>query len=276
MLKRLMRLVLVFWVVLPAVGDIVFVSDSGGKERICVMNDHGGNVRSLIDAPSSDATIFHLPVYASDASQIAFMIQQVGGNRNGLKEWDIILMNADGSGQRNLTDNIPDAMDPSFSPNGESIVFATSLFGNPDVVGNLFIMGIETCQLRLLTFGIAPDFSPDAEDILYLQKERHQGIVRDTVKIFNTQTQAIKVLDIPKNCGINKVCWADDGAAVLFSGRCPGDTFNRIYKYRCSDGHISNLTPHPGNQWSMDWTPHQNLAVSAKKKLTTCWSEIKR
>ena len=325
MLKGLMLLVLFLWSVLPATGDIVFVSDWGDKERICVMNDHGGNVRSLTDAQSSDATIFHLPVYASDGSQIAFMMSQGEVNQQGLREWDIILMNADGSVQRNLTGNIPDAMDPSFSPDGESIVFATSLLGKPDEVGNLFIMGIKTRQLRLLTFGIAPDFSPDgkqivyvgeggirvidvagrdsrllveveekgelensrinlyypsfspdAEDILYFQKERHQGIARDTVKIFNTQTQNIEVLDIPKNCGINKVCWADDGAAVLFSGSCPGDIFTRIYKYRRSDGYISNLTPHPGNQWSMDSTPHENLEVSAKKKLTTCWGEIKR
>ena len=325
MLKGLMHLFLVLSFVLPTVGDIVFVSDWGGKERICVMNDHGGNVRSLTDAPSSDATIFHLPVYASDASQIAFMMSQGEVNRHGLREWDIILMNADGSGQRNLTGSIPDAMDPSFSPDAKSIVFATSLLGKPDEVGNLFIMGIETRQLRLLTFGIEPDFSPDgkqivyvgeggirvidvagrdsrllvaveekgelensrinlyypsfspdAEDILYLQKERRQGIVRNTVKIFNTQTQTIEVLDIPKNCGINKVCWADDGAAVLFSGRCLGDDFTRIYKYHRSDGYISNLTPHPGNQWSMDSTPHQNLAVSAKKKLTTRWGEIKQ
>ena len=247
------------------------------------------------DAPSSDATLFHLPVYASDGSQIAFMMSQGEVNRHGLREWDIILMNADGSGQCNLTSNIPDAMDPSFSPDAESIVFETSLLGSPDEVGNLFIMGIKTRQPRLLTFSIAPDFSPDgkqiayvgeggirvidvagrdsrllveveekgvlknsrinlyypsfspdAEDILYLQKERHQGIVRDTVKIFNTQTQNIEVLDIPKNCGINKVCWADDGAAVLFSGSCPGDTFTRIYKSRRSDGYISYLTPHPG------------------------------
>ena len=281
MLKGLMRLFLVLWFVLPAVGDIVFVSDWDGKERICVMNDHGGNVRSLTNAPSSDATIFHLPVYASNGSQIAFMMWEGEVNRHGRKEWDIILMNADGSGQRNLTGNIPDAMDPSFSPGGESIVFATSLLGNPDVVGNLFIMGIETRQLRLLTFGIEPDFSPDgkqivyvgeggirvidvagrdsrllvevpekgklensrinlyypsfspdAENILYLQKERQQGIVRNAVKVFNTQTQAIEVLDIPRNCWINKICWADDGAAVLFSGSCPGDTFTRIYKYR--------------------------------------------
>ena len=127
MLKRLMLLVLALWLVLPDTGDIVFVFDRGTKERICVMNDHGGNVRSLTDAPSSDAILFHLPVYASDASQITFMMSQGEVNRHGLREWDIILMNADGSGQRNLTGNIPDAMDPSFSP---------------DVVGNLFIMGL--------------------------------------------------------------------------------------------------------------------------------------
>ena len=98
MLKRLMLLVLVSWFVLPAVEDIVFVSDWGTKERICVMNDHGGNVRILTDAPRSDATIFHLPVYASDTSQIAFMMSQGKVNRQGLKEWDIILMNADDSG----------------------------------------------------------------------------------------------------------------------------------------------------------------------------------
>ena len=166
MLKRLMLPVLFLWSVLPAVGDIVFVSEWGGKERICVMNDHGSNVRSLTDAPSSDATIFHLPVYASDGSQIAFMMSQGEVNQQGLREWDIILMNADGSVQRNLTGNIPDAMDPSFSPDRESIVFATSLLGKPDEVGNLFIMGIETRQLRLLTFGIAPDFSADGEKIV--------------------------------------------------------------------------------------------------------------
>ena len=88
-----------------------------------------------------------------------------------------------------------------------------------------------------------------------------------------------RVLAIPATWRVADVCWAADGTAVLFSGIENGLVNHEngnyeIYRYELSSRQITNLTNHPSDNWSPDWTPHA-WAVSSAGKLTTQWARIK-
>lgn len=81
---------------------------------------------------------------------------------------DIVVMNADGSGVRNLTPNTPDWGDgePDWSPDGTRIAFRSGRSGG----GDLWTMAPDGTQLAQLTRGSIdanPRFSPDGERIVF-------------------------------------------------------------------------------------------------------------
>ena len=82
----------------PDGSKIAFVafSDDHRSVGISVMNSDGTGMTQLTLA--SDLTLHTLPVWSPDGSQIAFEAYQDA-------QWEVYVMNADGSGLRNLTNN---------------------------------------------------------------------------------------------------------------------------------------------------------------------------
>ena len=138
--------------------SIAFSSDRDGNREIYAMNADGSNVRRLTNTGGvvSDVQLDGLdadPAWSPDGRRIAF-----NSNRDG--DYEIYVMNADGSGQRNLTDNASlDAL-PAWSPDGREIVFESERAekGNRDV----YVMSASNGTVigRLTTVGGA-DEMPD-------------------------------------------------------------------------------------------------------------------
>jgi Tol biopolymer transport system component len=113
--------------------SIAFASDRDGNREIYVMNADGSNERRLTRTGGrvDDITLHGLdadPAWSPDGKKLAFE-----SNRDG--DLEIYVMNADGTNQRNLTDNASlDAL-PAWSADGRELAFESERAekGNRDI-----------------------------------------------------------------------------------------------------------------------------------------------
>ena len=140
---------------------IAFVGHREETDGIYVMNTDGSEHRRLAPAGGRKASL----AWSPDGRKIAFLSDSACG---GDFCFDLFVVNADGSGERRLTQVGP-ASDLAWSPDGRKIAFARGYSdGNSDV----YIMNADGSGLRRLTRNPAndhsPDWSPDGRKIVFI------------------------------------------------------------------------------------------------------------
>ena len=87
--------------------------------------------------------------------------------------WELFIMNADGSERRNLT-NTPDANElyPQVSPDGKRICFVADRGQGRDTVRSTWVMNVDGTGRKLIAEkGRQPAWAPDSKTIAYLPQE---------------------------------------------------------------------------------------------------------
>jgi Tol biopolymer transport system component len=140
---------------------------SGGE--IYLMNDDGSDARPLFDDLAKATSS---PDWSPDGSRLVF---EVAGYEGG----EIWLAGADGTDPKKLfAPECPPAcgtaMDPSWSPDGEAVAFATYLFGDDGgVLSSIEVADVASGQTRVVhqaparTILTRPSWSPDGASIAY-------------------------------------------------------------------------------------------------------------
>jgi Tol biopolymer transport system component len=136
-------------------GRIAFSLDAGsGNTELYSVNADGSALRRLTWSPQVE----QVPSWSPDGTRIAYE-SSLGG------KFHVWVMNADGSGQTELTSGTQD-LDPAWSPDGTQIAYA-----RPSSNGwNLFVMNADGSGLRRVSdvFGNDPAWSPDGRRLAYV------------------------------------------------------------------------------------------------------------
>jgi TolB protein len=146
---------------------IAFNSDRDLLPQIYVMRPDGSHVRRLTEIEGE------YPAWSPDGTRIVFMSMQPGATGND-PNYDVFVMNADGSGLKQLTDWSGEDGWAAWSPDGSQIAFTTTQdnHGQTGDVGpffDIYLMSPDGNGKRRLTtiFGMFPVWSPDGSVVMF-------------------------------------------------------------------------------------------------------------
>ena len=227
---------------------------SGSQGRIAFIgsNNHLRTMRpdgtDLVELVSANAIEDYEPAWSPDYKKIVFTSNR-GGSRN------IFIANADMTGLMQLTSGLW-AINPSFSPDGSKIVFATAtLSGN----GDIWTKDLATGATRQLTTDPAadagPKWSPDGTRIAFTSYRSGES----EVYIMNADgTNQTRLTYCGVGCG--QPDWSPNGKSLAFDGQVFGAT---VFTVSLSDpGRYIPVTSADLvlNAWSRgaSWSPDGN------------------
>ncbi len=244
-------------------GRIAFVSARDGDYDIYVRQADGALSGPLWDTdPNSGyaGTAEYDPEWSPDGTQLVF-----SSNRDG--DFEIYVMNPDGSGVRKITNNGVLDRDPSWSPDGNSIVFATSdnpSYGNEDLSvihrDPLSPTGWGTPQ-TLMSRPLSdrtPEWSPDGSKIVFAG----DGDINEwrlNIYVMNSDGSGVTQLT---SSSLDEIIptWSPDGSQIAFTSTRSGRSTKRSAAYGIwimnADGSNQHrVTPDNSFAHYPDWSP---------------------
>lgn len=186
---------------------IVYVKGLFGNAQIWVMDADGSNATAI----KTDGDNFG-SVWSPDGKKIAFEDQDA---------WDISVMDADGSNEKNLTQSSSySESDPAWSPDGNKIVYVkeTNTFdGSKD--DNLAIINSDGSDSKLLTQNdnytdSNPSWSPDGSKIVFRRYD--QGTGYNFICVINNDGSGLTKL-IKKSGIVDEPQFSPDGSKIAFT-----------------------------------------------------------
>jgi Tol biopolymer transport system component len=197
-----LRLAWVYCIFADDLGHLWFCTSAGVAELI----------RPDAEPPAALTTTptpTYLPTAALPEGRIAFTSDRDGGK-------DIYVMNADGSGQTNLTSHPDDDWGPDWSPDGMSIAFVSERDGNPEI----YVMDADGTNQRRLTDAPSgdwwPAWSPDGRLIAF-ESDRDGNL---EIYVMNADGSGqTNLTNHPERDLL--VSWLPDSAHIVFESRRP-------------------------------------------------------
>jgi hypothetical protein len=201
--------------------QIVFVKRSAHGDEIFAGKTTGVTTQ-LTNNNAEDSE----PSFSPDGTRIAFTT-----NRNG--NWEIYVMNADGSGQMRLTNHPATDMNPEWSPDGMRIAFRSDRDGN----GNeeIYAMNADGSNVVRLTtnssFDGKPSWSPDGARIAFVSNRSG----RNEIHVMNADGSNVKRIS-SSTSNDDLPAWSPDGSKIAFTRDVACDD----YYYLCHNILVMN------------------------------------
>ena len=190
-------------------GKIAFQSNRDGL-AIYTTTPAGATEKVTLSNGSSD------PAYSPDGSKIAFV-------RNGTRGYDIFVMNADGSGQKQLASTGSADLQPAWSPDGKKIAFVSNTFSlNRQSDYEIWVMnanGTNPAPITNTSYSeTQPAWSPDGSKIAF-SSEGVDVWVMDANGDNQTNITPNSPIGCSPTCyqgGDDAPAWSPDGSKIAY------------------------------------------------------------
>ena len=243
---------------------------------IYVMDADGGNQQNLTNNPHYDLS----PSWSPDGKRIAFASNMfaLDGERARLI-FDICVMNADGGDPQRLTNNPLDDRDPSWSPDGERIVFSARREGhvehNLDITYEIYVMAPDGGNEQRLTDNRnndwKPSWSPDGQQIAFAS-DRKGDLANFDIYVMDADGGNQQKLT-NNRAWDSSPSWSPNSERIVFRSNRDGNW--EIYVIDADGGNLRNLTNHPDDDWNPAWL-NSPFSVSPAGKTFTMWGRVKQ
>jgi Tol biopolymer transport system component len=164
-------------------------------------------------------------------------------------DFEIYLIDPDGSNLIQLTDNAVDDFWPVVSPDGTQIAF----WSDRDVNQEIYVMDADgSNQTRVTNHGAAdrqPAWSPDGSRIAF------HRVVSGATEVYTIKPDGTGEIRLTNNSfDDEEPAWSPDGSLIAFMTNRDGN--NEVYVMNAADGsNPQNLSNNPGRDGKPDWSP---------------------
>jgi WD40 repeat protein len=166
---------------------------------------------------------------------------------------EVYSMNADGSGQTQLTNSPGDDTHPVWSPNGSQIAFMSARTGSFNIFRMAAAGGVATPMTTGLGSDIQPTWAPDGGRIAF---------VSDRTGVHQVYTIAVDGRGLAQltTSGRNvDPDWSPDGNSIVFTSNRGGN--EDIYVMNADGSNVRQLTTDPARDYGPYWSPDGSKIV---------------
>lgn len=198
------------------------------------------------------------PDWSSDGSKIAFTCKVDGNN-------DICIMNADGTGWRNITNHSSDDFGPVWSPDMNQIVFTSDRSGNRDI----YRINLDGSGLINLTNHSSTDDFPDwvcpGGNIVF---NSHRNGSYDIYSMEPDGSNVVQMTHLANHTAVPR--WSPDCSKISFmlAGDDPTDLDEYEIYVMSADGlNVTNITQNLAYEASpASWSPNGDAIVYLSRR----------
>lgn len=196
-------------------GMLAFQSDVAGRPRIFTLDLSSGQVRAVTDGTDwRDES----PRWSPDGQWIAFTSNRAhygASPESGDPDTDIYLMRPDGSGVRRITTDPGNDNDPSWTPDGQWLVFSSDRASR----GDLYRVRVADGHTERLTTNyvgraIMPSVSPDGRQVAFAAQTLRVGAFWN-FQVHLLDLASRQTTPVPASGGACWPSWSRDGTRLF-------------------------------------------------------------
>ncbi|MCI0513606.1 Tol-Pal system beta propeller repeat protein TolB [candidate division KSB1 bacterium] len=200
------------------------------------------NAPRLLVHHIADEIVYQLIGEPGIATSRLACISQVGEAK------ELFLVDYDGFGLRQISNNGALNLSPAWSPDAKNIVFTTYKANNPDLVGLSLATGRLVSIFTENGLNSTPAWSPDGEKIAFTATRDGNA----EIYLLNLKTNELQRLT--NSLAIDSApCWSPNGREIAFTSDRSGSP--QIYIMAAEGGNVRRLTFSGNYNDAPDWSP---------------------